>query len=257
MFIDCDFSENSGHDVVYLLQSHNVTFINCNFSRNNYKSGMESGMVNLQYSYNVTFINCSIYENKVKSATDLGIMMLVYSHNVTLDNCSFCSNKNTAIWAYSSNFILSGTVLFSDNTTYEGGALAFYGESAVYIANNTDVTFLNNTAENVGGAVFVRNPLPYATHSCFLQFLAINTSSQCSGCNCSLLQSNVNFINNTAKEGGNAIYGASTFNCWLEDLHCTRLHLLIHNSSYLHFEPNLQLIRHLSDFIRSHTCVSV
>ena len=238
MFIDCDFSENSGHDVVYLSRSHNVTFINCNFSRNNYISGMESGLVNLHYSHSVTFINCSIYENKVKSATDLGIVLLSYSHNVTFDNCSFRSNKNTAIWAYNSNFILSGTILFSDNTANKGSALAFYGESAVYIANNTDVTFLNNTAENVGGAVFVRNPLSYVTHSCFLQFL--NTSSQCSGCNCSLPQSNLNFINNTAKEGGNAIYGASVFNCWLEDLHCTRLHLLIHNSNHLYFEPSLQ-----------------
>ena len=33
---------------------------------------------------------------------------------------------------------------------------------SVYIANNTNVTLLNNTAENVGGAIFVRNPLPYA-----------------------------------------------------------------------------------------------
>ena len=236
MFIDCDFSENSARDVVYLSRSHNVTFINCNFSRNNYKSGM----VNLQYSYNMTFINCSIYENKAKSATDLGIMFLVYSHNVTFDNCSFCSNKNSPIWAYNSNFILSGTVLFSDNTAYEGGALAFYGESAVYIANNTDVTFLNNTAESMGGAVLVRNPLPYVTHSCFLQFLAINTSSQCSRCNCFLPQISIKFINNTAKEGGNEIYGASVFDCWIEDLHCVRLQLLIENTNHLHFEPSLQ-----------------
>ena len=166
--------------------------------------------------------------------------MLVYSHNVTLDNCSFCSNKNTAVWVYNSNFILSGTVLFSDNTAYEGGALAFYGESAVYIANNTNVTFLNNSAEDVGGAVFVRNPLPYIEHSCFLQFLAINTSSQCSGCNCSLPQISIKFINNTAKEGGNAIYGASVFDCWIEDLHCVRLQLLIENTNHLYFEPGLQ-----------------
>ena len=238
MFIDCDFSENSlsAHDVVYVDMSHNVTFINCNFSRNS----DTHGIVNLHYSHSVTFINCSVYENKVKSATDLGIVFLDYSCNVTFDNCSFCSNKNSPIWAYNSNFTLSGTVLFSDNTAYEGGALALYGESYVYIAYNTDVSFLNNTAENVGGAVFVRNPLPYVTHSCFLQFLAINTSSQCSGCNCSLPQSNLNFINNTAKEGGNAIYGASVFNCWLEDLHCNRFELLIHNSSHLHFEPSLQ-----------------
>ena len=105
-------------------------------------------------------------------------MLLAYSHNVIFANCSFYANIGTPIWSYNSNFTLSGTVLFSDNTAYEGGALAFYGESAVYISNNTNVTFLNNTAENVGGAIFVRNPLPYVTHSCFLQF--IGTSSQCS-----------------------------------------------------------------------------
>ena len=242
IFMNCNFSDNSEQSytlgMVYLYIAHNMTFINCNFSGNH---GMQ-GIVTLSYSHNGTFINCNINQNKVISTdsyTSCGIMVIDISYNVILINCSFYANIGTSIWAYNSNFTLSGTVLFSDNTAYEGGALAFYGESVVYIANNTDVTFLNNTAENVGGAVFVRNPLPYVTHSCFLQFLAINTSSQCSGCNCSLPQSNINFINNTAKEGGNAIYGASVFDCWLEDLHCSRLHLLIHNSSYLHFEPSL------------------
>ena len=243
IFMNCNFSDNSEQwytlGMVYLYRVHNMTFINCNFSGNYDRRGI----VTLAYSHNSTFINCNINQNKVISAdsyTSYGIMVIKVSYNVILTNCSFYANIGTSIWAYNSNFILSGTVLFSDNTAYEGGALAFYGESAVYIANNTDVTFLNNTVENVGGAVFVHNPLPYVTHSCFLQFLAINTSSQCSGCNCSLPQSNINFINNTAKVGGTAIYGASVFDCWLEDLHCSRLHPLIHNSSYLHFEPSLQ-----------------
>ena len=237
IFIDCDFLENEAHDIVYLQGSHNVTFINCNFSRNYHTSAI----VNLHYSNNVTFINCSIYENKDTSATDLGILLLAYSHNVTLDNCSFYANIGASIWSYNSNFTLSGTILFSDNTAYDGGALVFHRESYVSIANNTNVTFLNNTAENVGGAIFVRNPLPYARHSCFLQFLAINTSSQCSGCNCSLPHSNINFINNTAKEGGDTLYGASVFNCWLNVTQCDGLHRLIHNSSnHLHFEPSFQ-----------------
>ena len=98
-----------------------------------------------------------------------------------------------------------GTVVFTNNAAYEGGALAFYGDSSVYIANNTNVTLLNNTAENVGGAIFVRNPLPYVTHFCFLQ-LHFHASSQCYGCHCLLLQCNISFINNTAKKGGNAIW---------------------------------------------------
>ena len=248
-FTGCNFSDNSelGYTLgtVYLHYSHNMTFINCNFSRNNNMHGI----VTLSHSHNGTFINCTINKNKAASIdiyrpyAAYGIMVIDISYNVIFTNCSFYANIGTSIWSYNSNFTLSGTVLFSDNTAYEGGALAFYGESAVYISNNTDVTFLNNIAENVGGAVFVRNPLPCVTHSCFLQFLAMNTSSQCSECNCSLPQSNINFINNTAKEGGNTIYGASAYahGCSLDGIpHCRYLNSLIHNSNHLQFEPSLQ-----------------
>ena len=34
--------------------------------------------------------------------------------------------------------------------------------------------------------------------------------------------------------------GASVFDCWIEDLHCVRLQLLIENTNHLHFEPSLQ-----------------
>ena len=251
-FTGCNFSDNSKlkpmftQGILYLYYSHNMTFINCNFTGNNNMYGI----VTLSHSRNGTVINCTINKNKATTPNDIyrpypacGIMVIDISYNVIFDNCSFYSNIGTSIWSYNSNFTLSGTVLFSDNTAYEGGALAFYGESAIYIANNTDVTFLNNTAENVGGSIFVHNPLPYVTHSCFLQFLAINTSSQCSGCNCSLPQSNINFINNKAKEGGNTIYGASMYahGCSLDGIpHCSYLNSLIHNTNRLQFEPSLQ-----------------
>ena len=245
-FIGCTFTDNSQNmnmytlGILYLYYSHNMTFINCNFSGNK----NIHGIVTLYHSHNGTFINCTINKNKAtfidiyRPYAAYGIMMIDISYNVIFTNCSFYANIGTPIWSYNSNFTLSGTVLFSDNTAYEGGALAFYGESVVYISNNTNVTFLNNTAENVGGAIFVRNPLP---HSCFLQFLAINTSSQCSGCNCSLPHSNIYFINNTAKEGGDTIFGAYLYGCSLDGArHCSSLVPLIQNSSHLNFEPSLQ-----------------
>ena len=253
-FTGCNFSDNNKNQfmsiytlgILYLRYSHNITFIHCNLSGNKNKHGI----VNLYYSHYVTFINCNINKNKAASMIDIyrlyaayGIMVIEFSYNVIFANCSFYANSGTSIWSYNSNFTLSGTVLFSDNTAYKGGALAFYGESAVYISNNTNVTFLNNTAENVGGAVFVRNPLPYVTHSCFLQFLAMNTSSQCSGCNCALPHSNINFINNTAKEGGDTIYGASAYadGCMLDGIpQCNYLNSLIHNTNRLQFEPSLE-----------------
>ena len=247
IFMNCNFSDNSDQTytlgMVYLHNSYNMTFINCNFSQNRDMHGI----VTLSYSHNGTFINCTINKNKVTSIdiyrpyAAYGIMVIDISYNVIFTNCSFYANIGTPIWSYNSNFTLSGTVLFSDNTAYEGGALAFYGESAVYISNNTNVTFINNTAENVGGAIFVRNPLPYVTHSCFLQFLAMNTSSQCSECNCALPQFNINFISNTAKEGGNTIFGAYLYGCSLDGArHCSSLVPLIQNSSHLNFEPSLK-----------------
>ena len=248
IFMNCNFSDNSelGYTLgmVYLYDVHNMTFIDCNFSGNNNMHGI----VTLYHSHNVTFISCTVNKNKATSIdiyrpyAAYGIVLIDISYNVIFANCSFYANIGTPIWSYNSNFTLSGTILFSDNTAYEGGALAFYGQSYVYISNNTNVTFLNNTAENVGGAIFVRNPLPYVTHSCFLQFLAINTSPQCSGCNCALPQSNINFINNTAKEGGNTIYGASAYahGCSLDGIpHCRYLNSLIHSTNHLNFEPSL------------------
>ena len=246
-FTDCTFTDSSQNmytlGILYLYYSHNMTFINCNFSGNKNMHGI----VTLYYSHNGTFINCSINKNKATSIdiyrpyVAYGIMVIDLSYNVIFANCSFYANIGTSIWSYNSNFTLSGTILFSDNTAYEGGALAFYGESVVYISNNTNVTFINNTAENVGGAIFVRNPLPYVTHSCFLQFLAINTSPQCSGCNCALPQFNINFISNTAKEGGNTIFGAYLYGCSLDGArHCSSLVPLIQNSSHLNFEPSLK-----------------
>ena len=245
-FIGCNFSANScSHQiytlgVVYLLNSYNVPFINCTFSGNNNLHGI----VNLYHSHNGTFINCTFNKNEIISIdvyrpyVAYGIMLLDISYNVIFANCSFYANTGSSIWAYNSNFTLSGTIVFNNNAAYEGGALAFYGESNVYIANNTNVTLLNNTAENVGGAIFVRNPLPYVTHSCFLQF-QYRTSSQDIGCR-SLPQCNINFINNTAKKGGNAIYGAYMYGCILDVPHCFKLDPLIRDSHYLHFDPSLE-----------------
>ena len=246
-FTGCNFADNTcSHQiytlgVVYLLNSHNVPFINCSFSGNN----DIHGIVNLYHSHNGTFINCTFTENEITSIdiyrpyVAYGIMLLDISHNLYFTNCSFYANTGSSIWAYNSNFTLSGTVVFRNNAAYEGGALAFYGDSSVHIANNTNVTLLNNTAENVGGAIFVRNPLPYVTHSCFLQ-LQFHASSQCYGCHCLLPQCNINFINNTAKKGGNAIYGAYIYGCSLDVPHCFTLDPLIRDSYHLHFDPSLE-----------------
>ena len=193
-------------------------------------------------SHNVTFANCIIYTNTVTAIYRTAyILYLSSAQNMTFTDCIFSNNKGTPISAYKSNFTLSGTILFSDNTAFEGGALSLTGESAVYIANNTNVIFLNNTAENVGGAVFVRSFLtPLTFPSSFLQFHAINTFSHCFQCGCRLPQFNIYFINNTAKEGGNTLYGVHVYvsQLHISDMSCYFSDLL--NSRHFYFEPSLK-----------------
>ena len=273
-FIDCNFTGNNviSGEIVFLYTSQNVTFIDCDMS------GNSINIVEIYNSYNVIFINCSIYGNKgtSNSGADLtyGSMLLVGSHNVifanciiyansvtaiyriayilylisaqnvTFTDCIFSNNNGTPISAYNSDFTLSRTVLFSDNTAFEGGALALSGESTVYIANNTNVIFLNNTAENVGGAVFVHRSQPVTPITfpyCFLQFRAINAFSHCFQCGCKLPQFNIYFINNTAKEGGNTLYGVHVYVCQLLHINGTTCYFPdLLNSRHFYFEPSLE-----------------
>ena len=115
-FTGCNFSDNTcSHQiytlgVVYLLNSHNVPFINCSFSENN----DIHGIVNLYHSHNGTFINCTFTKNEITSIdiyrpyVAYGIMLLDISYNLHFTNCSFYANTGSSIWAYNSNFTLSG-----------------------------------------------------------------------------------------------------------------------------------------------------
>ena len=50
---------------------------------------------------------------------------------------------------------MAGTNTFVNNTGYQGGAMAFYENSQMYLQNLTHITIMNNHARHVGGAVYV------------------------------------------------------------------------------------------------------
>ena len=126
--------------------------------------------------------------------------------NVTVSNCTFHSNQATAILTARGRIHMTGNVEFFNNTGYQGGGCALYGYSRIVIAqDNTRVNFTKNQAINVGGAIFVReNFVPYTQPLPNPCFFRIEDDIQ----NVSFL-----FVNNTAMNGGNAIYGESIENC--------------------------------------------
>ena len=129
------------------------------------------------------------------------------SSNVTITgDVTFASNKQTPITAYSSTITLSGNVSFLNNTGINGGAMALYS-STLNIASNTSVYFYNNTATETGGAIYVMNEnmnlkflFPKYT-ACFYQLLDYDESSS--------TWYDIRFHNNSAKNGGDHIYGES------------------------------------------------
>ena len=149
--------------------------------------------------------------------------------NVWFSDCVFHSNLATAILAARSTVYITGTVEFFNNTGYEGGALGLHGSSLVSLTqNNTYINFTQNSASNVGGAIFVRKDfVPYTQPFPKPCFLKVEEGVQ----NNSFI-----FINNTAVNGGNSIYGDSIENCSNGD---DGADIFAHGRTNITFVPNM------------------
>ena len=120
-------------------------------------------------------------------------------------NCNFLGNKGTPILASSSVFCVSGELSFVNNTAYQGGAISFVGyppekTSFMYLQNNAHILFQDNHAAQGGGAVYMADTTRLSGvfdddslhQPCF--FTSFENAS-------------LTFVNNTADNGGDAIYG--------------------------------------------------
>jgi len=147
------------------------------------------------------------------------VVQLEFAQNVTFVDCSFTGNRGTPIVAFSSHFNVSGRITFVNNTGYEGGALAFYGDSSMSVHSNTEILFAGNYAQHVGGAIFVKSCLKFeGSHSknfCFFQLPDVLHKLTYSDFKEALPILNISFtfVNNRAKDGGDAIYGGMLHRC--------------------------------------------
>ena len=146
---------------------------------------------------NVSFINNRNYITNT-------IVQFANTDNVTIEDCLFRGNTGTPIKAYSSNFFISGHTVFENNVANQGGALSLFS-STVYLSENSNVTFIYNTAYFVGGAIYVEtyHEIVSKLPRCFYRFIRQNALTNAS------VQASLYFSNNTAGYGGEDIYGAS------------------------------------------------
>ena len=182
---------------------------------------------------NVTFMNNSYSGPTVEGAA---VVNTWHINNVTFIDCEFYNNLGTPISADGSSLQFSGNIVFRNNTGYNGGAMSCTGGSHVDLSDNANVTFENNKAENVGGAVFVNQNVSFNTRF----FIFLSTPD----CPCPYVPFNITFINNKAQRGGESIYGGGVDQCFYKvcgtafgPTWCLAQQLV--HSSGLYFEPSL------------------
>ena len=197
----------------YLL---NIQLKDNSFTQNNF------GIVFLlKENANVSSANSILCQNCTIAYNTIGIALNNIQDKPVMKNSKFHNNQGTPILAYQSKFELSGETSFENNTANRGGGLCMI-YSTVQFANNSNITFRNNSAKEIGGAIYVvsrryaaQTAFPYLAiiaeqrHiplidqiPCYYQFNVSNVEDF------ETLQIQINFINNTAMFGGNQIYGA-------------------------------------------------
>ena len=186
---------------------------------------------------NISFMNIS--HNYIREGIISTVVHLINTVNVTFIDCEFVGNEGTPIYSENSVFTLSGTTTFRNNTAYEGGAMKFIGNSHVNLSNNSNTVFENNSAVHAGGAIFVEDYTTtyYTPSTCF--FVLQHVSFPYGGCDqFQTLTISLNFLNNTATTGGDAIYSASLYICIAtegQESSCQG----VEPFKYMHFKPSM------------------
>ena len=148
---------------------------------------------------NITLSDCSFDHNLVgKSIVYINIphtgISISSDVSIILDNSTFSNSKGTALHLIILKVQFQGNVLFINNSAINGAAVYMEEVYAILSDENANVQFVNNTAEQNGGAVYI-NLVIYINnfHICNELWDISNTSEVC-------------FADNLAGIAGNSIY---------------------------------------------------
>ena len=137
----------------------------------------------------------------VENCTIINSLVILTDVSLFVKDCEIKNCTHSAVVSYSSFIIFAGIVEFSNNTGETGGALNLRG-SRIKIMENANVSFLNNSASEFGGAIFVDNADLYVSSEgynsfCFYSIERVDSNYS------------LKFIDNIAEKGGDHICGAS------------------------------------------------
>ena len=214
------FASSVGLFKTYANNSFNCE--NCSFSYNKALGGsaayigMDSKNYGLQSIITTNFINCTIERNFIianttnrSSSIGSGAFFISTLPVTFSGSVKFLENNGTALYLDSTSvkFTSNCTVNFTNNSGYQGGAVALYGNSKFLLDNSSHFYFYNNTATNLGGAICVLSGSKQVYSylgSCFLKLKNPHQWPK---------KLYFNFSGNSATAAGNDIFSTSISPC--------------------------------------------
>ena len=150
--------------------------------------------------------------NNTNFLANTGVIQVDGSIILSIENsCEFRANQGSVIHAFETTVTLSGVVTFEDNIAFQGGAISL-SYSMLRLRSiddsNTKILFVNNTATNTGGAIYVDRTISidsYSGSSCFYEIegVYINELKH------HIVNVTLVISDNVANNGGDDIYGAT------------------------------------------------
>ncbi len=211
------------------VSDYSVVFDNVTFNGNRARVGtviqVETRPATfIQSNYNVKFLDITASDNVllndvVSTALSEGSAAFVFNNifNVTLSGRNhthgslISSNVPGAFLVVGGNLYLQGNVVFYNNTAQRGGAISLYDFSLLLIFEGSRITFSHNSAIQVGGAIHADSPGTGTSPTCTFQVIGPNRVYSVRDFD--QLDLSIQFINNTATDGGNSLYVTPLYNC--------------------------------------------
>ena len=185
--------------------------------------GMGMG-VKVTESYNVTVADTTLsssinpfppFLNTADIVRQPAVIEL-HESNVTVRNCTFSNNNISALKLVRTHLKVFGNLTFTGNRAYKGAAMIFI-ESYIILTETCYITFTDNFADDAGGAIYIvpervyLRP-PYALNRSLSLLNSVKLVSTTTKC---FLEVDAHrdkaliFINNSARHGGDVLFGGS------------------------------------------------
>ena len=203
--------------LLHVRHTYTVLIRNCNISENVASRGSALFVLDIS-SERTNLLDITVENSVMKAHTTFSeayfgiqssIILISSVKQFTFRNCVFVDNNNTALLLYESNVYFEGLNIFKNNTARYGAALYLAGNSIVYLRPDAQVFFDSNTAWERGGAIYIAEGNELGDFfDCKIQVFDpsfMNTSN---------LNIVVKFMNNTAEEAGDALYGGEIDSCF-------------------------------------------